>query len=99
MPAGTQGSCQSGNTDCVLIPQGAGRRFFKAAQPGYHYSTGQGEPRIWGSTTPAPVSYLVTHWRPTTMRWQPQGNNYVQEKSAKSRDVTKYLNEKVTTVS
>ena len=99
MPAGTQGSCQSGNADCVLIPQGVGPRSFKAAQPGYHYSTDQGESRIQGSTTPALVSYLFTHWRPIAMMWRPQGNNYVHEKSAKSRGTTMYLNEKVTSVS
>ena len=82
-----------------FIPQGAGRCSFKAAQPGYHYSMDQGEPRIRGSTTPTPVSYLFTHRRPAAMRWRPQGKNYIHKKSAKSRSITMYLNEKVTTVS
>ena len=58
MPAGTQRSCQSSNANCVLIPQGVGQHSFKATQPGYHYTTDQGESRIRGSTTPALVSYL-----------------------------------------
>jgi len=33
------------------------------------------------------------------MMWRLWGNNYVQENSAKNRNVTKYLNEKVTMVS
>ena len=100
MPAGTQGSYQSGNAVCVLIPQGVGRRFFKATQPGYHYSTDQGESRIWGNTTPAPVSYLVAHKRPAAaMSWRPQGKNYIQEKSAKSSGYTMYLDESATSVS
>ena len=100
MPAGTQRSCQSGNADYVLSPQGVGRRFSKAAQPGYHYSTEQGKPRIRGSTTPALVSYLVAHKRPAAaMSWRPQGKNYVQENSAKSRGYTMYLDESTTSVS
>ena len=100
MPAGTQRSSQSSSADYVLIPQGVGQRSFKAAQPGYHYSMDQGESRIWGSTTPAPVSYLVAHKRPAAaMSWRPQGKNYVQEKSAKNRGYTKYLDESTTSVS
>jgi len=77
-----------------------GRHSFKAAQPGYHYSTDQGEPRIRGSTTPAPVSYLVAHKCPAAvMSWRPQGKNYVQENSAKSRGYTMYLDESITSVS
>jgi len=33
------------------------------------------------------------------MMWRLWGNDYVHENSAKSRNTTKYLNEKVTTVS
>jgi len=77
-----------------------GRRSLKAAQPGYHYSMDQGEPRIRGSTTPAPVSYLVAHKRPAAaMSWRPQGKNYVQENYAKSRGYTMYLYENADVVS
>ena len=77
-----------------------GRRSFKAAQPRYHYSTDQGESRIRGGATPAPVSYLVAHKRPATaMSWQPQGKNYVQENSAKSRGYTMYLYETADVIS
>ena len=71
-----------------------------AVAPGYHYSTEEGESRIRGGTTPTPVSYLVAHKRPAAaMSWRPQGKNYVQENSAKSRGYTMYLYESADVVS
>jgi len=49
-----------GEVEAMQMQWDVGRRSFKAAQPGCYYPTEQREPRIWGGTTPAPVSYLCS---------------------------------------